>query len=116
MEKCGDCGVEEGQYHLSGCDRERCRACNGQTISCGCTVEAINSAGGRYPFISFPLRCDRCLKPWPEFFSASDREWTHYLGPERRKLICLECYGAIQGLIDNLEPEFFRVGEGNGEP
>lgn len=36
--KCHDCGVELGEYHLEGCDTERCPKCAGQLISCGCFV------------------------------------------------------------------------------
>ena len=33
---CGDCGCHQGYYHHPGCDIERCPACKGQLISCGC--------------------------------------------------------------------------------
>ncbi len=36
---CGDCGVEVGEEHLSGCDIERCACCGRQAISCECTEE-----------------------------------------------------------------------------
>ena len=39
-ETCHDCGVAPGQYHLVGCDVERCPACEEQALSCPCSYPA----------------------------------------------------------------------------
>lgn len=41
IQKCHDCGITEGQYHLPGCDMERCPFCGGQLISCDCVYEIL---------------------------------------------------------------------------
>ena len=38
-EECGDCGAIRGGFHHPGCDIQRCPACGGQLISCGCRFD-----------------------------------------------------------------------------
>ena len=36
---CHDCAVIKGQFHVPGCDVERCPACGGQAIGCDCDYD-----------------------------------------------------------------------------
>lgn len=38
---CHDCAVLKGQFHVPGCDVERCPDCGGQVICCDCDVEGL---------------------------------------------------------------------------
>jgi hypothetical protein len=33
---CHDCAVVKGEFHVEGCDVERCPACGGQRFNCDC--------------------------------------------------------------------------------
>ncbi len=40
-EECRDCGTPLGGVHHLGCCMERCPACHGQAIQCGCLFEPL---------------------------------------------------------------------------
>jgi hypothetical protein len=125
---CHDCGVEEGQLHLPGCDMERCPFCGNQLISCGCVYEKLGidrspgtwayshgltkkqcqewerllRAKGLIPFIVYPNLCAKCGTLWPEMFSVPNEEWERYVEPEmRREMLCKACYRQIKAWIDD---------------
>lgn len=114
---CHDCGAIEGQYHLLGCDMERCPFCGGQLISCYCRYELLNidispgtwayknglteeqsvkfekmlEAEGRIPWIQIPNLCALCGKVFPDLFN--DDEWrTYVIPPLQSKVLCESCY------------------------
>lgn len=37
-EPCYDCGCDPGDYHIPGCDMERCPKCGQQCMYCDCLI------------------------------------------------------------------------------
>ncbi len=58
--KCGDCGRPEGEYHLDGCDIERCPKCHGQLLTCECTFPELSGDESR-------------------LYETGGREWIRYV-------------------------------------
>lgn len=42
---CHDCHVIKGEFHVPGCDVERCPSCGGQVIGCECELPGEKSRG-----------------------------------------------------------------------
>jgi hypothetical protein len=36
---CHDCAVIKGEFHVEGCDVERCAGCGGQRFGCDCEAD-----------------------------------------------------------------------------
>ena len=125
---CHDCNCEEGEFHLPGCDMERCPFCGTQLISCRCCYELLNidiSKGtwaysyglteeqikewekklekkGKIPYVIIPNLCGLCGEQWPESFGVPDEEWTKYVVPALQKgMLCRRCYDRMKELFPN---------------
>jgi hypothetical protein len=114
-ETCGDCGVEEGEFHVLGCDCEKCPFCFRQLISCDCPVQLVQPFDrviyeellrkkGRIPFILYPVMCAKCGELWPELFRVPDEEWKRYIQPDKQRTsLCLDCYEYIKDVITEVK-------------
>lgn len=106
---CHDCSAVEGEYHVWGCDMERCPICLGQLISCDCGSmflcndtklmwhKKTNKHYERIINIEEPVLCAICGKKYPMFFMLSDKEWEATVPKNLHdKVICKRCYNKIK--------------------
>lgn len=94
---CGDCGVEEGELHLEGCDQEICSKCKGQVL-----IELIE--GNRCkntipePYFESVFCCKRCGKIMPALKMVSNEEWKFICGGTYPLdcILCIRCMDFIK--------------------
>ena len=60
--KCRDCGVVEGEFHVPGCDAERCPFCGGQLVSCNCMNKHFDIDYGADPSSDQFIKWEELLK------------------------------------------------------
>lgn len=102
--ECHDCGVEEGQLHVYGCDMERCPFCGRQLIGCGCCYDKLGLKsyyyGSKYSGLSKEVYenglDEEQEKQWLEILTEKGRiPWIQYPN------VCQRC--------GKLWPDLFQV-------
>lgn len=103
--KCHDCGVEEGQYHLLGCDMERCPFCGNQLLVCDCALTEL----GLYDNEKYDASTD-FLSPEVYEQGLTDEQQIQWLRrlEERGRFPFIE-YPLVCAKCGRLWPKFFRV-------
>lgn len=90
---CGDCGCEEGELHLVGCDHEICPICKKQLLSCEKHNWSDFIDVEREPYFKDTLTCIRCGKLFPNFIMVSEEQWKKICGCTYKieDVLCPEC-------------------------
>jgi len=101
---CHDCGVKEGEFHIPGCDMERCPFCGRQLISCNCCYEKL----GLIDHKKYPDTFG--LPPDVYFNGLSDEQAEEYEEILREEgLIPYIVYPNMCAICGKLWPDMFKV-------
>jgi hypothetical protein len=92
IQTCHDCGAEEGQLHLGGCDMDHCSKCGEQTL-----LHRRCKGSKPEPYFRPCLSCARCGIVFPEFKMVGDEEWKYICGVtyQESDILCEECMNFI---------------------
>lgn len=107
-QRCHDCNVQEGDFHVPGCDMERCPFCYGQLISCDCCYEKL----GLIDYDAYPETSGLS----PEIYEGGlteelNQKWDKIL--REQGLIPYIQSPVLCGKCGALWPDFFSVDDGD---
>lgn len=80
LKNCHDCGAAPGNFHIPGCDVERCPRCGGQSISCNCIYEVcgidVDTMEEKHPEIYTGGATEEMEAKWEAEWGAKRLPWT----------------------------------------